>query len=276
MYIVLAISIALAIAEEIDTEFNRGVVVPCGAGGGSGGNVPVCSAIYQPVCGQNRYGEKKTFPSSCHLNLHNSVMQTDYQIYSDGNCNDDDDSITIESCPSFCPGNYQPVCGKNNFGEKRTFSNECRLRSENCLKKSGFIIIIDGECINIIDDGHDSCPTICPANYQPICAMNSNDERKTFSNECQLQIENCSRKTDFSIVSDGECTSVTLPVDNCPRFCPAFYQPVCAVNGYGQMRTFGSSCLVTVENCSKNGDYRTIKDGQCDNEGTDFTPYVFN
>lgn len=179
-------------------------------------------------------------------------MQTDYQVYSDGNCNDDDDSITIESCPSFCPGNYQPVCGKNNFGEKRTFSNECRLKSENCLKKSGFVIVSDGECVNY-DDGSVSCPTICPANYQPICATNSNGERKTFSNECQLNTENCSRKTDFIVVSDGECTSVTLPVDDCPRFCPALYQPVCAVNGYGQKRNFGSSCLVTVENCSKNG-----------------------
>lgn len=179
-------------------------------------------------------------------------MQTDYQVYSDGNCNDDDDSITIESCPSFCPGNYQPVCGKNNFGEKKTFSNECRLKSENCLKKSGFIIVNDGECVNY-DDGVTSCTTFCPANYQPICAMNSNGEKKTFSNECQLNSENCSRKTDFYVVSDGECTSVTLPVDNCPRFCPAFYQPVCAVNGYGEMRTFGSACLVTVENCSRNG-----------------------
>lgn len=243
--LVSAISIALAIAEDIDSEFNRGVA-PCG------GNVAVCPSIYQPVCGKNGYGEKKTFSSSCHLTQHNSLMQQDYQVYSDGNCNDDDDSITIESCPSFCPGNYQPVCGKNNFGEKRTFSNECRLKSENCLKKSGFIIINDSEC-GSYDDGSASCPTICPANYQPICAMNSNGERKTFSNECQLNTENCSRKTDFYVVSDGECTSVTLPVDNCPKFCPAFYQPVCAANGYGQMRTFGSACLVTVENCSRNG-----------------------
>ena len=46
------------------------------------------------------------------------------------------------------------------------------------------------------------CPTICPANYSPVCGSDG----RTYSNRCQLDIANCQDKqTDIYVVNDGEC-----------------------------------------------------------------------
>lgn len=38
------------------------------------------------------------------------------------------------------------------------------------------------------------CPLICPAIYAPVCAENSSGVKQTFSNECDLNANNCQRK----------------------------------------------------------------------------------
>lgn len=36
---------------------------------------------------------------------------------------------------------------------------------------------------------------------------------------------------------------------DCHFFCPAIYQPVCAVDANGDQRTFGNSCELNIANC---------------------------
>lgn len=37
-------------------------------------------------------------------------------------------------CQSFCPHNHAPVCGTNDSGIAQTFTNDCTMAAENCLK----------------------------------------------------------------------------------------------------------------------------------------------
>ncbi|CAB3383484.1 Hypothetical predicted protein [Cloeon dipterum] len=49
------------------------------------------------------------------------------------------------------------------------------------------------------------CPTICPLHYAPVCGKNSNDEFRTFSNECGMRAQNCNGKNDFVEEKKGAC-----------------------------------------------------------------------
>ncbi|XP_059485176.1 vasotab-TY3-like [Neocloeon triangulifer] len=49
-------------------------------------------------------------------------------------------------CPTICPLNYAPICGKNSKGELKTFSNECGMRAQNCNGKNDFAQEKTGAC----------------------------------------------------------------------------------------------------------------------------------
>ncbi|KAF4518467.1 hypothetical protein B566_EDAN002123 [Ephemera danica] len=50
-----------------------------------------------------------------------------------------------------------------------------------------------------------ACPSVCTAQYQPICGRNSAGETKTFSNPCILEVHNCNQQADFAKIRNGEC-----------------------------------------------------------------------
>ncbi|XP_044726566.1 vasotab-like [Chrysoperla carnea] len=42
------------------------------------------------------------------------------------------ESVWGSVCPTYCPQNYSPVCGRNKAGQTKKFSNKCELNVANC------------------------------------------------------------------------------------------------------------------------------------------------
>lgn len=54
-----------------------------------------------------------------------------------------------QRCNSKCPGNVTPVCGRDNRGNIRTFSNDCNFGITACKedKNGKFIITMKGQSV---------------------------------------------------------------------------------------------------------------------------------
>lgn len=50
-------------------------------------------------------------------------------------------------CPLVCPLLYSPICATNSKGESLTFSNECLLRTKNCVDRTGASSANDNDII---------------------------------------------------------------------------------------------------------------------------------
>jgi hypothetical protein len=90
------------------------------------------------------------------------------------------------SGPSFCPTNFDPVCGRR-FGERRTFSNAC------LANRAGFEIIHRGQCRRA-----DSEQRFCTREYRPVCARRQGQLR-TFGNACEADVAG------WRVVRTGRC-----------------------------------------------------------------------
>lgn len=101
------------------------------------------------------------------------------------------------------------------------------------------------------------CPTICPANYSPVCGSDG----RTYSNRCQLDIANCQDKqTNINILKDGQCGEI-ISLGNCPTICPGVYAPVCGSDD----RTYSNNCELDIANCKdKQRDIKVLKQGECE------------
>ncbi|XP_037939481.1 vasotab-like [Teleopsis dalmanni] len=60
--------------------------------------------------------------------------------------------------------------------------------------------------------------------------------------------------------------SIQAQKDDCPRFCPAIFSPVCAFNGkcYKQ---FGNSCELGASACNGKGRFRQVGLEECSKRG---------
>ncbi|XP_018332681.1 vasotab-like [Agrilus planipennis] len=47
---------------------------------------PICAAVYQPVCGINGKGNKRTFPNKCEMDGYNCFQGDDYELEGDDVC----------------------------------------------------------------------------------------------------------------------------------------------------------------------------------------------
>ncbi|KAM7361882.1 pegasus [Cochliomyia hominivorax] len=41
---------------------------------------------------------------------------------------------------------YKPICGTDDKGDTKTFTNHCILKTENCLRNQNYKKTADGEC----------------------------------------------------------------------------------------------------------------------------------
>ncbi|KAJ3099990.1 hypothetical protein HDU96_010489 [Phlyctochytrium bullatum] len=142
-----------------------------------------CPRNYAPVCASNgvTYSNQCVFEAEvCTKNL------TGVTKVADGECK------PKKECPTFCPANYDPVCGSNG----QTFSNACQLGVAACTNNLVDLkIAYTGECKKV-------CNTVCTKIYAPICASN----KKTYSNQCVFEAEVCTQNlVGVTKVKDGQC-----------------------------------------------------------------------
>ena len=165
-----------------------------------------------------------------------------------------------EECPSFCPSNYEPICGDN--GE--TYANECQFDVAKCNGEVNEIAF-EGDCDKTIEIStttpNVSCDLHCSKIYEPVCG----DNGETYSNECHFEIAQCNREVN-EITFVGKCDPeieipLTTPNVFCDLSCSKIYEPVCGDNG----ETYSNECQFEVAKC--NGDVNEIAFfGVCDNE----------
>ncbi|KAG8240009.1 hypothetical protein J437_LFUL019586 [Ladona fulva] len=53
------------------------------------------------------------------------------------------------------------------------------------------ITIISAAMFACLTLAANDCPTICPANYSPVCGENSSGDKRTFPNQCTMNVFNC-------------------------------------------------------------------------------------
>ncbi|KAF9546165.1 hypothetical protein EC957_010151 [Mortierella hygrophila] len=104
--------------------------------------IMICPMNYSPICGINKGGQTIVFSNACMLDSYNYQNPTaTFESVANAACS------AVPSCPDACPTDYHPVCAKLEFGNSKTFSNECELKAFNCMNpKAAFIIFSEGAC----------------------------------------------------------------------------------------------------------------------------------
>ena len=156
-----------------------------------------------------------------------------------------------EECPSFCPFNYEPVCGDN--GE--TYANECQFDVAKCNGEVNEIAF-EGDCDKTIEISTTTpnvfCDLHCSKIYEPVCG----DNGETYSNECQFEVAKCNGDVN-EIAFFGVCDTETPTTG----ICPFNYDPVCGDNGI----TYANECQFDV--AKSNGEVKEIAfEDDCDKE----------
>jgi coxsackievirus/adenovirus receptor len=122
------------------------------------------------------------------------------------------------------------VCGSDG----KTYSNECELQVKvPCV--TNLTKVANGPCSDIINESltaiDNECQGICAEIYFPVCGSDG----KTYSNECELQI-NVPCVKNLTKSSNGPCNNTNR--NDCVGICPALYSPVCGSNGV----TYSNDC----------------------------------
>ncbi|XP_018328454.2 vasotab-like [Agrilus planipennis] len=70
-----------------------------------------------------------------------------------------------------CTEEYEPVCGVNGEGIRKTFGNDCELVEWNCLTGEDYKHISHGVCPESVKSGFKdpTCSIVCPDGRQPTC-----------------------------------------------------------------------------------------------------------
>ncbi|XP_055852422.1 uncharacterized protein LOC129916469 [Episyrphus balteatus] len=217
---------------EQPTPTNNNSVIAC----------PICADTYDPVCGFSD-GQQQTFHSECLLLSENCASNKKWTVGYKGECQAQENP---RNCPNLCPLNYDPVCATFN-GVRRTFPNECELNHEAYRTSTQWVILNIGEC--------DYCP-VCSDDIAPVCAE-LDGQTRTFDNVCKVEAEKCRTNKAWKIVSKTSCG-----INNCPKFCPKFYIPVCGISN-GKTRTFSNVCEMKREACVTNTVWNIASRGKC-------------
>ncbi|KAF9101228.1 hypothetical protein BGX29_005864 [Mortierella sp. GBA35] len=148
-------------------------------------------------------------------------------------------------CPKMCPAVFQPICGKLQSGETKTFGNACELSVFNCENPTAkFTVVAETTCEDLTAP---TCEIMCTMAENPVCAKSKDGKTKTFSNSCFLKVYNCQNPTSkFELIANAKCP-VAAPV--CNKACTKDYRPVCAQIQGGETQTFGNTCEMNVYKC---------------------------
>ena len=151
------------------------------------------------------------------------------------------------------------------------------------IDSSEKIAVIDTEKVEI------ECPT-CAKGYNPVCAKDENENMKTFITKNCMLADACNQNKIWTMVASGVCDGdedfmadsivqpmidddFEIPIGNatdevssdCPG-CSKTYEPVCATNSAGDMKSFNSEECMTSTNCQTNSDWSKASDGPCEGD----------
>nr|CAD7434128.1 unnamed protein product [Timema monikensis] len=100
---------------------------------------------------------------------------------------------TTEKCNEVCGEQREFICGSDN----KFYRNQCEMKRDNCGKHI-YVVPIKRCLAGFMFRG---CQKICPTYYDPICGT----DRKTYSNDCFLEMENCRSRSLVSKRHHGKC-----------------------------------------------------------------------
>ncbi|XP_025829708.1 ovomucoid-like [Agrilus planipennis] len=176
-----------------------------------------CSNQFIPVCArESSRGTQRQFRNLCYMNQYNCLIGTNYTFVRFGRCLASDGSEipdnSNETAPlkqanecATCSGNFKLLCGHDETGNSRTFSNACALKRHNCLTGDDYKFAGYGRCLGTKSMSHGetesldqvkACST-CSRNFKPLCGHDEKGNRRTFLSACALNRHNC-------LTGDGE------------------------------------------------------------------------
>ncbi|CAE1274765.1 unnamed protein product [Acanthosepion pharaonis] len=179
-------------------------------------------------------------------------------------------------CPT-CSEEFDPVCGMNGI----SYMNECKLKLENCQKRSDVQVKHKGLCNGCENkkchfyavcqsDGKNArcvCPSACVEVENKVCGT----DRITYQNECELKVASCRDQKLIEVESRGDCdkcAKVRCPFGStcedgdcvCPQVCAADFEPLCASNG----QIYTNECEMKKDACLKKTELYIVNNGPCD------------
>ncbi|XP_023330001.1 very low-density lipoprotein receptor [Eurytemora carolleeae] len=98
------------------------------------------------------------------------------------------------------------------------------------------------------------CPTSCPNDDIPVCGDNS----KTYRNECEMRMEECTLGMVININYKGECRSTTGCSDLCESTST---QRVCG----SDRLTYDNVCQLQIQACQTATNITVVHQGECSN-----------
>ncbi|KAH9102143.1 hypothetical protein AeMF1_021219 [Aphanomyces euteiches] len=231
-----------------------------------------CNRMYSPVCGTDgvKYANKCLFDKAKCTNPELAVATDKTSCQAK---HPERELSEQHGCIQSCHEIYQPVCGSDG----QTYSNECSLKRESCLKGVKVEMKSPGRCaeekkqnderVLLDSDTIDDCPRACIEIFQPVCGTDGN----TYANKCTLKQDACARKVSIQVAHEGDCDG-KLKVSNlqadaptqCPKGCPKIYHPVCGTDG----KTYANECTLHLHACENKVDVAVAHDGKCDDNNT--------